>query len=374
VNSSGSTGKLCLVSAIMLTRSALGAEPAALATIGPAPAAPEPPAKLAAGQRGSVNLGALIQTWGFWQRQDGESSTTFRIRRAELKLKGELVPKRVLFNVMVDPAKVLEPDEVTVPVENQEPAPVEAGTVTVTQPPGAISMLQDVSLTFRAPYADVTVGQFKLPLSLEGYGSSSKLVFPERALVSRRYGDKRDIGVRIDKEIDRFYYNVGIYNGAGQNRLDTNDQKDLAARFEAKVIPELTLAVAGAVAVGERDTESAKDRLEGDVRFEFASFLVQAEYIRAWDGPSDERVPGHGAYAALGYRFFDFQPVVRVGRLEPDLDGDGQDKNDAVDHYEVGLNYYWLEQEVRFGASASWFDFDDLPVRTEIIALAQASF
>ena len=235
-------------------------------------------------------------------------------------------------------------------------------------------MLQDAFVTFRSPYADVTAGQFKLPLSLEGYGSSSKLLFPERALVSRRYGDKRDIGVRVDKQIDRFYYNLGIYNGQGQNRLDTNDQKDLAARLEAKPIPELTLAIAGALAVGERDTEPAKDRLEGDARFEFAGLLAQAEYIRAWDGPTGSRTRGHGAYAALGYRIFDLQPIVRIGRLEPDLDGDGQGSDDAVNHYEVGANYYWLDQEVRFGLSASWFDFDDAPVRTEVIALAQASF
>jgi hypothetical protein len=38
------------------------------------------------------------------------------------------------------------------------------------------------------------------------------------------------------------------------------------------------------------------------------------------------------------------------------------------------VNYYLLDQEVRFGASASYFDFDDGPSRTEVIALAQASF
>jgi hypothetical protein len=366
--------KLCLFGALAVTRPLYGAE------TGPPPASATPespeqrPAKLAIGKEGSLSFGALVQVWGFYQEQAGESATTFRIRRAELKLKGDIVAETVLFNVMVDPAKVLESEDVSVPVEGQDPEPATPGSVTVSQPPGAISMLQDAYLTFRTPYADVTAGQFKTPISLEGYGSSSKLLFPERALVSRRYGDKRDIGVRADKQIDRFYYNIGIYNGQGQNRLDSNDQKNVAARFEVTPMPELMLGLAGAVALGERETESASDRLEGDVRFELDSLLVQAEYIRAWDGPEGDRTPGHGAYAALGYRIGDLQPILRAGRLEPDLAGDGQGSDNLVNHYEIGANYYLVGQEARFGVSASYFDFDDARPRTELIALAQASF
>ena len=48
---------------------------------------------------------------------------------------------------------------------------------------GSSSILQDVELTYLSDYADVSIGQFKIPISYEGYNSASKLIFPERALV-----------------------------------------------------------------------------------------------------------------------------------------------------------------------------------------------
>jgi hypothetical protein len=64
-------------------------------------------------------------------------------------------------------------------------------------------------------------------------------------------------------------------NGEGQNRLDTNDQKDLALRLEAYPIEGLTLAGVGYTAVGERELANTKDRIEGDLRLEKAGVLLQ---------------------------------------------------------------------------------------------------
>jgi hypothetical protein len=347
----------------------------------PAPEAKEeePPSKLHVGKEGFVQPGILLQAWFAGARQSSETTTTFRLRRAELKLKGEIIPKLIAFQVMFDPARVLEFEETTVEVEGQDPPPATPGTVTVDQPNGAVAAMQDLYVTFLTDYADASIGQFKIPLSWEGYNSSSKIVLPERALSSRRWGDRRDIGIRVEKKLgDHFYYQFGVFNGEGQNRPDSNNQKDVALRLEGYPIEGIMIGAVGYVGVGERDDPTTKDRVEGDVRVELENFLVQAEYIRAWDGPSDgTRVKGHGVYGALGYTFFDrLQPVVRVGYVDPDLDGDAAEGNssDEVVHYEGGVNFYIQKHEAKLQASYSFFDFEDGDPRGEAIFAAQVSF
>lgn len=295
--------------------------------------------------------------------------TTFRVRRAELKIKGQILPDFLAYEVMIDPAKLVEDKTKSVTVEGQDPAPTTAGTVDAPAPTG---ILQDLYITFLSEYADVSIGQFKIPVSWEGYNSSKKLLFPERALSSKKFGDRRDLGIRVEKKLgDHFYYFAGVYNGEGQNRADTNNQKDVALRLEAYPIDGVTLGAVGYVGVGERDQPGTKDRAEGDVRVELGDALLQAEYIHGWDGPKGARAESHGFYGALAYTLFGkLQPAVRVGYLDNDLDT----SDDAVMHYEGALNYYLQGQEARLSASYSFFDKQQGSDPGELILAAQVSF
>lgn len=304
-------------------------------------------------------------------------TSTFRLRRAELRIKGEIVPKLVAYQVMIDPAKALEFDKKKLEVQGQEPAPTTPGSVSADQPNGSTSIMQDFFITFLSDYADVSIGQFKIPVSWEGYGGSSKLLFPERALVSRRFGDRRDLGLRVEKKLgEHFFYSAGVFNGDGQNRADSNNQKDLALRLEGYPIKEVMLGVVGYTSVGQRDQPTTKDRVEGDARVELGNFVVQAEYIRGWDGPANAaRTKGHGFYTALGYTLMDrIQPVVRVGFLAPNTEGNATGKDDEVWAYEADLNYFIQKYEAKLQLSYTLFDFDELKKRTEVILAAQASF
>jgi hypothetical protein len=307
---------------------------------------PPPPKKMHVGKQGLFQPSALLQGW-FLLTNEEEWESTFRIRRAELKMKGEIIPELLSYAVMIDPAKLLRFESEDVPVEG---AP---GTVSIPQPPGDTSILQDFYITFLSDYAEVSLGQFKIPVSLEGITSSSKLIFPERALVSREFGDVRDLGVRVEKKFDQFMYMFGVFNGERLNRLDSNDQKDVSLRLEVYPLEWLLLGAVGYYAVGERDDPGTKDRVEGDVRVEIADVLFQAEYIRGWEGASGARMEGHGAYGALGYTFFDrLQPVVRLGFLDTDID----ESDTEVVAYEVGLNYFIEGHEAKLQTSYSLFD------------------
>jgi len=312
------------------------------------PEKPELPDRLAIGKSGGFwQPGGVLQFWAFYDHSEGTKRSTARLRRAEIRVKGEIAPKIVAYQVMIDAAKTLRfgTDE--------------DGALA---PPSDTSLLQDYFITFLSEYADVSLGQFKTQVSLEGFSSSSKTILPERSLVSRAFGDRRDVGFKVEKKLgDHFFYSAGLYNGAGLNRMDDNNEKDVQLRLEVYPVEGLTIGGAAAKTLGERDDGLARDRVEGDLRYDAHGFRAEAEYIRAWDGVDDEdagttRVSGHGAYLALGYTFIDrIQPAVRVGFLDTDTD---DDDTDTLKQYAAGVNYLLRGNEMKLSLVGEYFDPD----------------
>lgn len=356
--------------------------PAAPAATTPVSLAPEPvppplPKKLSVAKDGFFQPSFLLQVWLHGTRQSSETQTTFRLRRSEIKIKGDIIDDLLSYALMFDPAKVLEFEDEDLEVEGQTPAPATPGSVEAAQPQSNVSVLQDAYATFESEFADVGFGQFKNPLSWEGFNSASQLLFPERATAARFYGDERDIGLRVSKKLgDYVYYNLGVYNGPGLNRRDNNNQKDIALRVELYPIEGVMLGGVGYTSVGEREEPTSKDRLEADLRIELGDALLQVEYLHGWDGPKGARVEGHGFYAAAGYTFFDqLQPAVRVGALDADIDQDlGAGKGDELWHYEAVVNYFVQGKQAKVALAYGFFDYDDWAARGELTLLGQASF
>ncbi|MBI5485810.1 MAG: hypothetical protein HY905_00605 [Deltaproteobacteria bacterium] len=364
--------------------------PAAEAT--PAPAATPPPAapdRLSVGSAGGYfRPGILLQGWyvaDFMGANSDEIDNTFRIRRAELSVRGEILPDWIAYKVMIDPARSVAFGSATIDVQNQDPPPTDPENpeqVTVRSPSSAVAdMFQDYYITFLLPYVDVSIGQFKLPVSYEGYNSSGHLLFPERFLIARLWGDRRDLGIRLAHKFDWFGYSAGVFNGAGQNTFETNNSKDLALRLEAYPLEGLTIAGVAYATVGDRDQAGTKDRYEGDLRFERWGFLFQGEYIAARDVGSDgSAVWAHGFYAALGYTIADMlQPIVRFGWYDPDLDQDIEptDANHQTDEYwqlDGGLNWFIVDYEAMLQLSYSRFQYDDRTANNQLILAAQVSY
>ena len=335
----------------------------------PAPALDEKPApvgpdKLAIGKslQGIFQPSLLLQFWGYYSHNPNitvgdKNLSTFRIRRSEIRVKGDIIPGLLSYNVMFDPAKAFAFGPKDLPVAGQMPAPDAAGHVTAQQPSYTDpSILQDYFITFKSDYADVSLGQFKIPVSYEGFNGASKIIFPERALVARRYGDKRELGIKVEKKIgDYFFYSLGVFNGSGVNTTDNDNEKDVALRLEAYPIKGLTLAGVGYRTFGERDG-GYRSRLEADIRYEGYDFIALGEYIHAWDGPKSKEIEGHGAYGTLGYTFLKrIQPVARFGFLNPDKSTFG----DRVRHYEGGINYYLQALEARATLAVSAYELQD---------------
>jgi hypothetical protein len=359
----------------------------------PMPPPTDLPTKLGISKDGFFQPGLLLQFWAFGANQAGDTVTTLRLRRAEIRVKGEIIPKTLGFNVMIDPARALEATKQNPTVT---PATMPTSSVSVFQPAvnpnydapsGNLSILQDYNITFMSDYADVSLGQFKIPVSFEGYQGSSKIIFPERSIVSRRYGDLRDIGIKVEKKLGKnFYYFAGLFNGEGQNKLDSNAQKDAALRLEVYPIDGITVGAVGYAGIHNRTTSPTKDRLEGDFKLDLANLLIQAEYIHGWDGPTAvARAESAGVYAVVGYTIADkVQPLFRIGRYDPNVRGNanpGQHErglsttpDDELTSYEFGLNYFIRGNDAKLQASYSLFDFDQDLRRAEVILSAQAAY
>lgn len=364
-------------SAIAQTAPPAGASPPTEPAAGQvsAPEAPALPQKLAVGTQGTFQPSALLQGW--WVLRDSRKTTsTFRLRRAALKLKGTIIPELWDYALMIDPAKTLKFGTQAAAVQNQSPAPVAPAApeqVTVLAPPTDTSILQDLYVTFVSAYSNVSLGQFKTPLSWEGYNSSSQIIMPERAPVSRIYGDRRDLGLRAEKAFGPISYLLTVTNGTGVNRLDDNNDKDVALRVEVKPVPALMVGAVGSSSVGVRKDASTKDRLELDARVDISNFIGQAEYIHAWEGVGAARKQGHGAYAAFAYTLLErIQPVLRTGFLDPDT----KVSKNGTWHYELGANYLIQKNEAKLQASFGVSDPEasGAPAERLFILNAQAQF
>jgi hypothetical protein len=319
------------------------------------------------------------------------STTTFKVRRLEISASGEIIPKFVKYRLMFDPSRVRD----TLTTVNAVDAM--GAAVPVKTPVSALSTLQDFYITFQGEFADVSLGQFKNPISWDGFNSAAKILMPERAFVANLVGGQRDLGLRIEKTFKQFMYTATLQNGAGQNNFDNNNQKDASLRLEVYPIPGMTIAAMTYDSVGYRTKAGTKDRWEGDFRYETGPFLIQSEFIRNSDVFKDgaAAVSSQGAYVALAYTFKDLgsgnwkgnlQPVLRLGFYDPDADNDVDPTkvaassfggNDERMDYEVGLNYYLRNHEMKLQASYDRQQFDQSDVKkpiNEVIFEAQVWF
>lgn len=336
------------------------------------PPPPPNPDKLKVSKEGFFTPAILLQGWFVADRgpSGGDATTaantdTFRIRRAEFHAKGQLIPDKVQYEVHADFAKVLEPKSTTIPT---------TPPVTIKEPNSRLGVLQDVYLTYLTKHVDVSLGQFKIPVSWEGYNSSGKLLFPERAITSRTFGDIRDIGLRLTKTYKKWMYSAGVFNGTGANALDNNNGKDVALRLECYPIKGLTLAGVTYDSVFNRKEPGAKDRWELDVRYEKDAILVQAEALMAVDyDASSTKLPGRGFYTSFAYRLANnVQPALRVGAFDPNTDND----DDGSFNVDVGVNYYLQDHNAKLQGmfSRTQFTLADKVADNLLVLAAQIQY
>ncbi|MCC7202375.1 MAG: hypothetical protein IT393_06935 [Nitrospirae bacterium] len=263
----------------------------------------------------------------------------FRVRRARIDVKGDVTDKAGY--------------RVTGNFDGPSPA---SGTASVK--------LWDGYLTYKiTPLANITVGQFKYPFTLEGLEGTPDRVPVLRAesindiagKLGTKGGSFRDIGVKLDgeiKDLKGLTYGIALINGAGINSGDNNGKKDLVGRVTASPLKGLRLGFSGYAGRGEGELSAVSVKktaygLDGEYVSD-SGLRVRGEYLTArwknWDVATSAASSGKtqkpaGWYLQASYKPQSLQFMEFMARYE-DYEKDSDTGDSHLKTTTLGVTYY----------------------------------
>lgn len=258
-----------------------------------------------------------------------------------------------------------------------------------------------------APWAQLRVGQFKQPFTLESIYSptfmSTILYDPSVLYLAGIASDPlmgnhvaRDMGVMLTgnflkNEAQRYTmnYSIGVFNGPGMNMKENNSQKDIVGMLKYMPGKNITLEASFLAGTGHAQSASpygniakgedySRHRWNVAVEATIAPFYIRSEYIQGYDG---------GVHSRGGYVNFIYTPVKRFDIV---LNWDYLDKNTHCNKneqnifaqngwvteqntYTAGVQY-WLYQRCRLSAHFVYTKPRVGNITREFISQLQISF
>lgn len=278
---------------------------------------------------------ALIQ---FWYLEDQSKAaiaadTNFRVRRAELKLTGSTAENTRWF-LVADFAKSLSTTSTSVVTGTSPTTKTSVDGVNTT---GDNKILQDMGIAFKlAPDLEVTLGQFKLPTTAESMQSTSELLFAERSLLTRTYGERRDPGAMLSYKYEKIKASVAMSNGQGANVDEKNDRKDYSGRIEATL--PLGFSV-GTFALCKDAICYDPNRYGVNLNWTSTDYYFRAEHVNS----NFSQIRATGYVLDTGYKLSEqWQFAARYDSLKPNLAN--QFTSSAAT---VGVNYFYSKQNLK---------------------------
>lgn len=244
-----------------------------------------------------------------------------------------------------------------------------------------------VKLNF-SRYAQIQVGQFKIPFSLENKLSPLELELTDNAQVISAlsgykdvtgissYANGREIGAMLSgmvmtgfKAVPVIRYSVGLFGGNGINVKNDNVAKDVSARVE--ICPFVKeLVVSGSVYCGKYEmlyngiaTNTDGDRIRYAVgaQYDNKRLMIRSEYLwgktdfALYDATQDNYSPDamytQGCYVTAGYWFVVGHSEEKQQRVRPLARYDYYEKDISANVptvcYSVGMEW-WPESHLRF--------------------------
>lgn len=251
---------------------------------------------------------------GYTRWQEGKSG--FRIRRSRLGFRGDIL-KNVHYKLQIDAVKT------------------------------RILLDAQVEMNF-IPQAQLKIGQFKVPFSLENLTSSSALDTINRSQTvenlcpGRDIGASgRDIGITLNGQFSWFDYSFGIFNGSGINITDLNDHKDIAARLAFRPVGFLSIGLSrydGRYSSNQGAPAFERERTGIDIFYVQGALAIKGEYIHG----KDEQTKRSGWYIHGNYDLVSdrFQAIFRYDSFSANLDVRG----DRMTVTTVGVNYFFTNK------------------------------
>ncbi|MGB6339460.1 MAG: porin [Candidatus Aminicenantaceae bacterium] len=281
---------------------------------------------------------------GYTHWEEGREG--FRIRQARVLLKGDIL-KNIDYKFQIDAA----------------------------QSPVLLDSKIGIHLS---PYAKLSFGQFKIPFSIENLISGSELDTINRSNTvkilcpGRDIGAKgRDIGATVNGEFSCLVYTLGVFNGSGINKVDTNDQLDIAGRLV--FTPFNSLSIGFSHYNGRFNPELSvpvikRDRTGFDILFIKERFSLKGEYIFA----RDDQVDRSGWY--IQARYYLIQNKLEALVKHDFFDRDRAVEGDQIVVTTLGINYFFTRKtklQINYEYRRGEFD---VASRGVILAQIQAGF
>lgn len=273
-----------------------------------------------------VTTGRLIQLSGYTQiryRNQDESGKTdgFDVRRARLDVKGNLTP-HFSYRLQTDFASS----------------------------PKLLDAYADIKIF---NFLNFTIGQAKIPFSLENLASSNKMESIDRsqvveALVARGkdpIGNQngRDIGIQVGGSLLKYKwrylldYKIGVFNGSGINSEDKNENKDIVGRLIYHPFKGIDLGGSYYTGKGNFGTPSPtnQDRTRYGIELscDYKSYTFRSEFISGKDGIVNKK----GWYAQAGCYVIPqkLQVIIKYDVYDPNA----SISNNLSSNYIIGGTY-----------------------------------
>jgi len=222
------------------------------------------------------------------------------------------------------------------------------------------------------------VGQFKVPFSQENLTASSELDTINRSqpvsklCPGRDIGASgRDIGAIFSGKYSIIEYTVGVFNGAGINKTDTNEQKDLAARFLLR--PAGFLSIAASFYDGHYSEKAdapavARKRTGFETAVVHNAFSLKGEFILAKDDATSKQ----GWYLQGGYFILakTLQAIVKYDSYDMDKNVVG----DRSHLFTLGMNWYLSDKTKVMVNFELYRDESGKTTNSALLAQFQAGF
>lgn len=165
-----------------------------------------------------LSISARVQARYVLENKGDELLHEFQIRRLRVKLNGHVFGKDNRFYIQLG----MSPHDMTGGLLSEEGSPRRVP-------------VRDARIEFhQLDWAQIWVGQMKVPFSRERLISDAYLDVIDRSLLNREFNMDRDIGVQIQATGlgGLFGYSVGVFSGQGRN---TYDLSKVAASFVTRL-------------------------------------------------------------------------------------------------------------------------------------------
>lgn len=290
-----------------------------------------------------LNIAGYTQI-GYTDDKTTGTFDTFRIRRARLTLSGDF-SERISYKLQVDASP--SPKSV---IESVDFAKQKVKTTRVLTP-----ILIDAQLDYKIkPDLKLSIGQFKVPFSLENLASSPRLDTINRTNVVENLtpgrdvpkAQGRDIGILLSGEYSDesgkkiLDYNAGIFNGSGINTTDDNNAKDFSTRVVYYPIENFFAGVSnytgkyGATKLKKERTGLEFSYIKEKVAY---PYFLKGEYVNG----KDDKTEKAGWYVLTGIKFkpeYEFVARYETLNLDKSISGNKQDITT------IGLNYFLTKE------------------------------